>query len=76
MCNFISAYRPALEGELKMKKQRWHFLVKINGKYLEGTYGNATFAELKQYIKRYYPQGSGPRKIDLRTLTIVSRGDQ
>jgi len=54
-------------------KYRYHFFVKVNGKYREGTYGNATTEELKAYVRAHFPAGDGYKKVDLRTLRIISK---
>ena len=66
------------------KTYNWHFKVATNygyeDRWLEESYGNATYEELKEYIKIYLPKGDGVRKIDLRTLRILgvweSRGSE
>jgi hypothetical protein len=62
------------------KKYHWHFRVATKygkgDRWLEETYGNATFEELKTYIKNYLPKGDGLRRVDLRTLTILGKTEE
>jgi len=54
-------------------KYHWHFFVKANGKYREGAYGNATIEDLKAYVRAHFPAGDGHKRVDLRTLKIISK---
>ena len=56
-----------------MKKFTWHFAVKYDGRWFEGTYGNATREELQRYVEAYFPAGDGREQgtLDIASLTII-----